>query len=416
MNNCDVLVLGAGIIGLSTAYQIARRSKLKVCIVEKGAALGEGSTGASSAILRHRYSIDNMVFLARDGINCYREWQSFTGITKPRMQFMPHGVLWMPGEELAWSESEHRRLNGLGITSVVLDDQNLRERFPAINPCIHTPDTLTGSEHTCETGGSHLLEPDGGFSDPVAAMEDLLEACQREAVDIRMNTHVSAINVLSGIVSGVTLSDGSSMEAGIVVNALGPWCGPLNASAGLKPTAELTPTRIQVLYLDLPSEPGSILPMPLPACADLGGVYFRTQNNNQQLVVGSTLESDEFEIVHDPDNFDRFPDEDFKMRALHLLHHRLPDLPYRGSVRGYCGLYTINRSDVHPIVGETEVKNLYIANGFSGHGFKLAPAIGSLLAQTITGNRTDLDTDVPIEFLSANREPLIITGQKSALA
>ena len=147
MNNCDVLVLGGGIIGLSTAYQIARRSKLKVCLIEKGAGVGEGSTGASSAILRHRYSMDNMVYLARDGINCYRQWGAFTRLSKPRMKFMPHGVLWMPGEDLQWSKTEHQRLTRLGIASMVLDDQNLKEKFPAINPCVHSPDTLTGAEH-----------------------------------------------------------------------------------------------------------------------------------------------------------------------------------------------------------------------------------------------------------------------------
>jgi len=154
--------------------------------------------------------------------------------------------------------------------------------------------------------------------------------------------------------------------------------------------------------------------MPLPVCLDQGGVYFRTQNNNQQLVVGSTLESDELEIVDNPDELKILVDDEFKVRILHELHHRLPQLPYRGSVQGYCGLYTVNSVDVHPLVGETNVIGLYVANGFSGHGFKLAPAIGGLLARQITGQPAEFDTGVADAFLSPYRKP--ITGSKSVLA
>jgi len=70
-------------------------------------------------------------------------------------------------------------------------------------------------------------------------------------------------------------------------------------------------------------------------------------------------------------------------------------------------MYTINVDDAHPMVGETAVKGLYACNGFSGHGFKLAPAIGSLLAQSITGIVTDQwETDIDPDFLSPYREPI----------
>ena len=115
-----------------------------------------------------------------------------------------------------------------------------------------------------------------------------------------------------------------------------------------------------------------------------GGIYFRTQNNGQQLVVGSVREEDETEVVADPDDFQTETDDDFEVRILHALHHRLPALAYRGQVRGYCGLYTTNREDVHPVLGPTELDGFWVANGFSGHGFKLAPAIGSMLAQALT--------------------------------
>ena len=136
------------------------------------------------------------------------------------------------------------------------------------------------------------------------------------------------------------------------------------------------------------------------------GIYFRTQNRGQQLVVGSVLEEDEREAVADPDDFPREIDTDFEVAKLHLLHHRLPAMPYRGKVRGYCGLYTVNRNDVHPILGETAIPGFWVANGFSGHGFKLAPAIGSMMAQAITGERTDFDTRIPVTTYGIGRQPI----------
>ena len=165
-----------------------------------------------------------------------------------------------------------------------------------------------------------------------------------------------------------------------------------------------------MLYKDRPPE----LQGHIPVCADLtSGVYFRLQN--QQLIIGSTLPEDEEEAVADADDFDRLADQTFKMHKMHALHHRLPGLPYRGKIGSYCGLYTINRTDMHPIVGPTPCANLYIAAGFSGHGFKIAPAIGSLMAQMITGNGVSGDTDVPLSFLSWKRKPLAL-DVKSVLA
>ena len=145
------------------------------------------------------------------------------------------------------------------------------------------------------------------------------------------------------------------------------------------------------------------------------GIYFRLQNRGQQLVVGSVLEEDEREEVANPDEFSRFADDSFIQTKLHALHHRFPTLPYRGAVRSYCGLYTVNLQDVHPIVGETEVPGFIAANGLSGHGFKLAPAIGSLVAQLLTGVTADFDTQVPIDFFSLRRQP-IDPDSKSVLA
>ena len=108
-----------------------------------------------------------------------------------------------------------------------------------------------------------------------------------------------------------------------------------------------------------------------------------------------------------PDDFARYADDEFVRPKLHALQHRLRLSDIRGPVRGYSGLYTINRADMHPIVGPTPIAGLHVANGCSGHGFKLAPAIGALLARHVTGvAAADFDTIMDPAFLAYDREPI----------
>jgi sarcosine oxidase subunit beta len=399
----DVVIVGAGIIGLSIAWELACRSDLKIAVLEKSAGLGEGSSGASSAICRYRYSMDEMLQLASDGIGAYRNWQAYTRLSHPRAEFQNDGVLWMPGSNTAWADVEHARLKNYGIPSVVLDDDDLTERFPALSTCTIAPDTKTGKPHECHGGGRHLLELDGGYMDPSGAMQDLDEACRAKGVDVFFKSEVTSIQQRGGRISGVRLSNGHSIATSLLVNAAGPWCQRLYEAAGLELRWDLRPTRIQVLYRDYPLDfLGDI-----PVTVDVeGGIYFRKNNRGQQLIISSVLEKDELESVANPDEFDRYADEDFRLIKFHVLDHRLPGLPQRGKVQSYCGLYTINRDDVHPIVGPTEAEGFWVANGFSGHGFKLAPAIGSMVAKAITGDTLETDTKIPISFFSVDREPI----------
>ncbi|MEH6588059.1 MAG: FAD-dependent oxidoreductase [Halioglobus sp.] len=412
MKNFDLIVVGAGIIGLSIAFQVVRRSGLRVLVLEKGAAVGEGSTGASSAVCRHRYTAAAMVRFASEGIQAYRQWQEFTGLKAPRAEFQADGVLWMPGSDTDWAEREHIRMSALGVATTVLDDAALTELFPALSTCGSVVDVEHGADHDCRGGAKQLLELEGGYMDPVAAAQDLVDAITLAGGEVRFNSEVSSVLLDNGRVSGVHLGSGESLHCGQLVNATGPWCNRLNESAGLELRWPLVPTRIQIMYLERPDQ----VVGKLPVTVDMeNGIYFRTQNRGQQLVLGSVLEADEREEVTDPDEFDRFVDEAFQLRKLHALHHRIPSLPYTGAISGYCGLYTVNREDVHPVIGPTAVPGYMLANGFSGHGFKLAPAVGALVAKQLCGSAEDFDTDISVDFFSVGRTP-IIADSKSVLA
>jgi len=407
MKSADVIVIGAGIIGLSTAYQLARRTSARILVLEKGAGLGEGSTGASSSVCRFKYSRPETVQLARDGIRAYQNWSDFLGLANPTAQFNRAGVLWITNDPSA-AQHDAERLRSLGIAASVLDDHDLMTRFPDLNPCIVPPDLLTGEPHECRSGGRHLLEEEGGFIEPTDALQDLFTAARERGVEVRFGARVARIETGGGRVTGVTLEDGSQESCGQVVNASGPWCNELLETVELAGNWPLVPTRIQVAQVNLPESMAG----PLPVVGDLiAGIYFRPQGRNKHIIVGSVLPEDEHDDVSNPDRLDRTADDDFVRTKLHALQHRVPALSELKGVFGYSGLYTMNASDVHPVVGKTPVEGLYVANGCSGHGFKLAPALGSLVAQAITGESIDYDTAVDPTFLSFGRAPIQLERQ-----
>ena len=398
----DVAIVGGGIMGMSIAYQIARRSDVSVAVYEKGIGLGEGSTGGSSSITRQRYTKIESVRIARDGNRIWRNWAEYVGSDAPNGRLHDIGVLWMMDTDPAAVAADQRRLAAEGIDVVDIGAADLKELFPALSTCM-VPFDLTGEiEHECAPGDRFLLERDTGFFDATGALLDVAIAATKGGVDVRLNSMVVDVTVAGGRATGVVLADGTKIDAGLVINAAGPWCNQINAMAGLETPWKLVPTRIQVLYRTLPPE----VVRPIPVTADsAGGIYFRPEAGDGQIIVGSVLEEDEMEEA-DPDNYAKVAGRSFIDTKIHALHHRIPSLPYKGIPGGMASLYTVNRQDVLPVVGPTSIDGFAVVNGFSGHGFKESQIIGSMMAQWITGERSDFDTDVPMEFFSIDRDPI----------
>jgi glycine/D-amino acid oxidase-like deaminating enzyme len=399
----DVVVVGAGIVGASIAYQLARRG-VSVVALDKGKGPAEGSTGASSSICRCRYTYPEVVRLAFHGLTAYGNWAEFTGLAEPRSGLERVGVLWMMGEQPEKVQADADKLRSQGVEAENIGPDEVNELFPALSTCAEPFDLTGEEEHECRPGEAFLFENEGGYADPVSANQDLIEATRARGGEVRFDSRVVGVTNVAGRVSGVTLADGETISAGLTVNAAGPWCNQLNALAGVELSWTLTPTRVQTVYRTWPEDLG-----PLPVGADSStGIYFRPESRGSQVLVGSVLPEDEEEVVDDPDDYKRSPDADFTEVKLAAFHHRVPALEARGMPTGIAGLYTINREDVHPVVGPTGLEGFWVANGFSGHGFKLAPAVGSMIAQEITGVRGDFDTDVPMSFFAVDREPIEI--------
>ena len=410
-DTADIVIVGAGIMGLSIAYQIVRRTDhYRIKIFEKAPNVGEGSTGASSSILRQRYSYPDPIKVARDGHTTYKNWAKYTGLEEPRAEFHHTGVLWMMGETREVVQEFHDLMSGLGVKVSVLDPEGVHERFPSLSTCGEHFDLSFEEDHTCEDGEAFLYEEEGAYFDPVSACQDLLEAVRREGVEVRFKSPVVRVRTLGGRIEGVDLADDTQIDAPMVVNAAGPWATRLANMAGLDLGWKLRPIRVQVIYRESPPEL-----MPIPTVVDRSsGIYFRPENRGQQILIGSILEKDEQEEV-DPDDFNQNIDRAFRDTKIYGLHHRIPDLPYRGHITGVSGLYTVNADDVYPIIGPTPIEGFVVANGFSGHGFKEASSVGSMIAQWLTGKTIEFDTDADMAFFSIDRKPHAL-AEKSVLA
>ncbi len=409
----DIIIIGGGLIGMSTAYELVRRKAGQVVVLEKASGVASGSTGSSSACLRIRYSHVETMTMALYGQHTYRDWASYTGLSSPRAAMEQVGVLWMLGEDKVAADTERNRMHSIGAAADTWNREQLLDRFPALSTCGIPVDYVGGANHTCGESDVFLFEHEGGYcTDPAGANQDLLEACRREGVDVRFRTQVGDIRTQGGRIVGVTLADGSTVDSPQVVNAAGPWCNGLNRKAGLEHGWELRPTRIQVM-LRATVEP---IPGGLPMVADAaGGIYFRPESNGQQILVGSIRMEDEKEVIADPDSYKTSIDEEAKLRLLHGLHHRVPSLEHRGGVTGLAGMYTMNQQDVHPILGPTHIDGFFVSNGYSGHGFKLGPAVGNLLAQIMTDSMIEGDLAVRHDFLAVDRDSLSVR-EKSVLA
>lgn len=297
-----------------------------------------------------------------------------------------------------------KRLHAVGHKPSILSGDEVHQRFPAI--AVQAPSGLADSDKI------YLCEEDTGYFDPSGALRDLELVVRKSDMDVHFRSATQAIMTdSSGAATGVQLADGTKIAAGAVINTAGPWCQALNATAGLKLPWKIAPVRIQVIHkavAGIGTPAGGIFANVPVVCDVQHGVYFRPQLASSQILVSTVRHEEEQEVVEDADNFNRAVDPEMRQQYLNAIHERMPQLPPRGKVSQYSALYTANFDDGYPLVGATPVKNFYIGNGFSGHGFKIAPAVGSLLARAVTGlGPVDaFDTNMGPEFLSPTRAPI----------
>jgi glycine/D-amino acid oxidase-like deaminating enzyme len=352
----DVVVIGGGITGTSAAYQLAQ-SGLRVLLVEKRF-LGAGSTGKSSAIIRQHYSNE---VTARMALHSLRVFQNFADAVGGDAGFVQTGfAVLVEAKDRTGLEENVRMQRALGVKTSVLSPEELR----AIDPYLSTAATFAAS-----------YEPEGGYADPAAAVTSFGEAAKRHGAEIWQETRVASVLMQDGRVVGVDTTRGE-ISAPNVVNCANAWAPQLAAAVGV--SLPIRPERHQVATFQRSAE---MERSHLTAGDFINNIYYRPEGARLTLV-GSIDPNHGQEI--DPDHYNEAADYPFVEDSAQRIGRRYPAMEHSWSKGGWSGIYGVT-PDWHPIIDEIPSgSGFFVAAGFSGHGFKLGPAVGLMVADMVT--------------------------------
>lgn len=354
----DVVVVGAGINGACTAFELASRG-LKVALVER-LHVGEGPSGRSSAIIRTHYSNELTAAMALYSLRIFQRFAEVYDGGECGFQNVGFAVLVSRKDVdgLRANLAMHRRV-GIRAELIAVDD------LAALLPGAYTDDL--------EAVG---YEPESGYCDPYLTVNSVVQAARRRGVQLFQVTTATAVAMQGGRAAGV-VTDQGELAAGAVVIAGGPWAPGLARSVGVE--LPLNPCRVQVAFFRPPAGYAA----PFPVVADfINATYFRPETGGLTLV--GLVDPVEANYVVDPDRYNEHLDRDFVLDAGERLVRRRPIMEQGESAGGYAALYDIT-PDWHPVIDEAPAgSGVFLCAGFSGHGFKLGPAVGRMVADMVT--------------------------------
>jgi sarcosine oxidase subunit beta len=371
---CDVVIVGAGILGCATAFHLARRRSTRVIVVEKGS-LASGMTKRSGALIHAQHRYETETRLAHASLRDFQNWKERTGAT---CGFTPTGCAIVVAEkDAATLRAQAERLQKIGGRNQILSPQELLDREPNARV-----DDLSLAAY----------EPDAGYADPVLATQTLAARAKENGVVFKTGTMATSIRVNAGRVAGVETTTGD-IEALAVVLMIGAWTDRLLKPLGVQ--IGIQNTRAQVVFFDRPAE----LKQGHTAFIDwTTGAHFRPHT------FGLTMAGLDVSQVEEknPDSFDESISPNFVTDTQRRIAARLPALAQARYIRGHAGIYD-SAPDARPVIGRVPgIAGLFVAAGFRNEGFALAPAVGACVSEMVTdGEASTVDvSDLGLERLN----------------
>lgn len=364
MPGADIVIIGGGVTGASTAFQLTRRRAGRIVLVERDT-IGSGPTARTIGIIRLHYSYEPLIRLAARGLEVFSHFEALTGSTA---DFTPAAFLLLARPDQLPAVEENVALQQrLGVRTSILTPSEVGR----LDPRMRLDDV-----------GGAAYEPDSGYADGYAAAAGFASAARRQGVEILEGTRAERLVVEGGVLRAVVTSRGM-FETGQALVAAGAWTPALLATAGVR--VPIQASRQQVVHLAPPDGFGA-LEVQIEDITQ--GFYARPESHGT--VLAGVLEEEAEQIVP-PDGYSQGTDFEFVSRVGTLWAHRFPgaaDAAVRG---GYASIYDVT-PDWQPVLGPVPgVRGLHVAAGFSGHGFKLSPALGEALAALLVGERPEID-------------------------
>ena len=423
MSNPDVIIIGAGIIGCSTAFELAKRG-YKTLNIDKMDDAGAGSTVNSCAIVRAHYSTYDGVALAYEGFQYWLNFNEWLGVEDERgmAKYMNCGTILLQSEGHSW-EKIRALYEQLGVEHEIWNAAQVKKRMPIFSMKSYWPPRRPEEgdvfwEETGDLGGAIYTPGSGYVSDPKLATHNIMVAAQAHGGEFMFGEEVTEIRRADGKVQGVTLASGQKIDAAIVVNVAGPHSFVINRMAGVEDAMNIKTRALRHEVHHVPSPEGFNYNQDGVHGSDGdNAIYFRPEAGNSILVGSEDPECDPQEWIDDPDEYNRNVTEAQWKAQVYRLAKRIPDLPIPNQPRGIADLYDVS-TDWLPIYDKSDLGGFYMAIGTSGHEFKNAPPVGYMMAELIqrVENGHDHDNDpvtyktvytgneLNIGFYSRNRE------------
>ena len=373
-STADVVVVGGGLEGVAAAWALTQQGVTDVVIVERDT-VGSGGTGKSSGVVRCHYGVSSLAAMATRSLDIL---ENATDVLGEASGFHRTGYVVGVGEEdvdaLHASMADQR---AVGVDTEDIDRTEVAKLWPVAD---------------LQPFGAFAWETRGGYGDAYQTAQAFAGAARRGGARLRQSTRVTAVAQQDGAVTGVRLADGSTIATRRIVLAAGPWSVPLLADLGID--LPITVHREQIVLID----PGQDLG-PVPVFSDLVSLqYIRSELSGELLFGNSDLS--ELEPT-DPDRYSNQASARFIDLVVDKVGTRLPGLTSPSIVSSYAGCYDVT-PDFNPVISRTSIDGLVVAAGFSGHGYKISPAVGRLVADIVTEG-TSSDPDIPAEDFRLSR-------------
>ena len=359
----EAVIIGGGVMGASILYNMASMGVVAPVLLERDT-LGSGSTGRSSGAIRMHYSTEINARMAWESLGVFRNWSDVVGGGGDPGFVRTGYMVFAPEHEVEGFRHNIEMQQRIGIDTRVVGWIEARELAPAFH--------LGESEQ-------FAWEDQSGHGDPSGTALAYATRARELGASVVLESPATEVSVVGGRVSAVRTAT-ETYETSTAVIATGPWSSRFLKHLDID--LPLLPTRHEVILIRR-SETGVGRH---PGGGDMANlIYFRPEADNLTLVGSGNRE----EPV-DPDTYNQRASTDFVQDIWSRLARRIPGIEDGQLAHGYAGLYTTT-PDLHPVMGPVDgIDGLYICTGFSGHGFKLAPAVGVCMAELIVEGESKL--------------------------
>ena len=397
------IVIGAGVIGCSIAFEMAAKG-YEVIAVDKAQGPGQGSTSASSAVVRFNYSTFDAVALAWESFHCWKNWPEHLDKKQERYSKMIDVGVVMLDAPVISGEKTSQLFDAVGIPYEVWNSTDLSKNVTGIDAGKYWPPKKLDDDEFWEDAKEPLgaiFTPNGGYiDDPLLATENLAQAAISAGVKFRFKSKVTAILKEGNKVTGVEVDGNEKILADIVINAGGPWSNRINELAGVGQdfTISVRPMRQEVHQINTPM---NLIPGPIVGDLDLG-TYMRSTPTGSTLIGGTEPECDGLDWVDDVEAVNLNRTKELFEAQVTRAARRFPSLKIPNSPSGIAGIYDV-AADWTPIYDRTELDGFFVAIGTSGNQFKNAPMVGKLMTELIDAVRAGRDHDVDPVKVRAER-------------